>query len=109
MIVSAVRFNGKKQTWQGGGVSNPTGPESPQTTPQGALAFLKKNRLDLWQFPRVGTGEEAFSTVEEAALQVRKPAISLQTPLDTKTLALCGGDGQALQNFLQNAVAVIAP
>jgi hypothetical protein len=106
MIVSTVRFNGKKQTWQGGGIEDPLAPNSSQTTPQGALEFLQKYRKALWRFPRVGPGQAA-STIEEAAPQVRKPALSLLTPLETNTLASWGGDGRALQDFLQNAVAGI--
>ena len=106
MIVSAVRFNKKQIMWRGGGVVDPTAPNSSQTTPQGALAFLQKNQKELWRFPRVGLGEEA-RTVEEAAPQVRKPALSLLTLLDTSTLISCGKDGLALQDFLQIAVASI--
>ena len=37
MIVSTVRFNGKKQNWHGGGIEDPLARNSSQTTPQGAL------------------------------------------------------------------------
>lgn len=101
MIVSAVSFNGKKQTWQGGGVS--TKPESPQVTPQEALEFLRQRHNELWCFPRV----EDASEIKEAAAQVRKPAISLLTPLDADELGSCGRDGPALQKCLQDALDII--
>lgn len=107
VIVTAVCFNGKKQTWQGGGVEDPSAPISSPTTPRGALEFLQKNRIELWRFPRVGAGEDA-STIEEAASQVRKPGVQLIAPLDADALASCGGEGLTLQKFLQNRVASIA-
>lgn len=103
MIVSAVRFNGKKRTWQGGGVDDITAPNSPPLTPEEAVEFLRRHQKKLWHFPRV----EQDSMIEKAALQVRKPALSLLVPLDANKLALCGGDRQALQDYLQNVLKIV--
>lgn len=106
MIVSAVCFRGKKRNWHGGGVEVPNGPNSSETMPEGALAFLRAHREELWRFPRVGPGE-AVATIEDAAPQVRKPDLSLLFPLETHALAACGEEGQALQELLKTAVAGI--
>src|SRR5262249_31743817 len=104
--VTTVRFNGKKRNWMGAGVEAPDGPQLRHATPQDALAFLKDNSAAMWRFPRVGPGEAA--TIEEAAPQVRKPALALRAPLDCVALAACGDDGTALQRVLRTAMEGIA-
>jgi len=108
LLVSTVKFRGSKRTWQGGGVEDPGGPKFAPIKPQDALAFLRKNQTELWRFPRVGLGEEC-EKFEQAALLVRKPALSLLASLEAGALASCGEDGRALQDLLQKAVASIVP
>jgi len=103
MLVSTVRFNGRKKNWQGGGKEAPDALVSPRVTPEDALDFIKKNKEKLWRFPRVGFGEE-FPNVEAAAHFVCKPALSLLAPLDINKLNSCGEDVIALQKYLIDAV-----
>jgi hypothetical protein len=101
--VSSVGFKGKTRNWRGGGVEDRHGPFEREVTPYVAVKFLLDSRDRLWRFPRVGPGEPA-ATIGEAALQVRKPDVSLVLPFDNEALANCGDNPEALQDFLQRAL-----
>jgi hypothetical protein len=107
ITVSAVKFKGNKKNWHSGGCEDqsPDAPNLIQTTPQIALEFLKTHREKLWCFPRVGPGEEC-ATVQDAAVKVCKPALSLLA--DTSKITSCGENAQALQSFLQKAIESIS-
>lgn len=109
MIVSRVRFNGKKQNWQGGGVDDKDFKKTPQIKPQKALEYLRQHCDELWIFPRVEKAfdneEAALSNIAEAALEVRKPALSLKIPLDVEKLISWHEDG--LAQYLESVLNVI--
>jgi len=104
VVVSAVRFKGKKRNWQGGGTDDSDALNSIRTSPEGALAFLQTHREELWRFPRVGLAG-TFRSIPDAAAHVRKPALSLIVPLLVGNLKACGEDDYQLQNVLQAALA----
>ena len=60
-------------------------------------------------FPDFGATGDAVAVrdAEDAALQVRKPALALVAPLETSALAVCGNDRVALQAAMREAVASI--
>jgi hypothetical protein len=99
VIVSSVRFKGKKQSWQGGG-EDAREVNSGSLSPIEALEFLKENQLKLWCFPEVQSEDQ----IVEAARKVRKPALALVMPLDAGQLRECGDDSSRLQDVLQKAI-----
>jgi hypothetical protein len=105
LLVSTVRFNGKKRNWQGGGIEDLDALRSKAIPPKDALSFIKDNRDSLWCFPKVAIGSEGLPRIEDIACKVCKPAISLLIPLDISELAKLENREKSLQHFLQKAVA----
>lgn len=101
--VSSVKFNGNSTLWLGGGKTDYDGLFFDPATPQEALEFLIQYRDELWCFPEVSP----FATEEEikaAAKKVRKPAVSLELPLDIEKFRRAK-DVKDIQKLLQEALA----
>lgn len=99
--ISSVQFRGKKTNWQNGGVTDFNGLLSGRLTPQEALDFLIQHREELWCFPEVSPSATE-GEIKAAAKKVRKPALSLELPLDIEKFRRAK-DVKAIQKLLREA------